>query len=299
MTSPRIVFILCPAYHGATLLSLLLNNHGRVFTLADTNPTREYDQGCTCGKMVSTCDFWEGVRASVGWREAQDLPNLMPLYPMFSRNEVLNKSLNTALSVTAAKAGKGIWNIGGKPARSFQIMYRNFLKYCQGIAHHEVFVDGEKSLLKFMTVASMGFPVAGVIHLVRDPRGYAHSCRKYFPDRSMEDIAKDWATHHARIRRFTGLFPDIPVLTVRHEDLASTPQAEMDRVFDFMGLASQEVVCPPVDLRKHHLMGNKMLAAFDGSVQADDAWQKTLSPADCQTVMTAAGPLAGEFGYFL
>lgn len=48
-----------PAFHGATLFSLLLNNHPRISTLSDTLPFREHlDYFCSCKRRINECEFW-------------------------------------------------------------------------------------------------------------------------------------------------------------------------------------------------------------------------------------------------
>src|SRR5690606_6947310 len=127
------------------------------------------------------------------------------------------------------------WKLAGKPARDFRGTYEAFLQSCREQAPYDVFVDGEKSILKFMTLASMGLPVGGVIHLYRDPRGYAASCCKYTtPQPSAAQAGLGWARQHKKIDFFTGLFWHIPVFTLRYEDLARRPQAVMDEVYAFM-----------------------------------------------------------------
>jgi len=292
-----IFFVLCPSYHGATLLSALLNNHSEVLSLGDTNPTLTFDQGCSCGDKVSACAFWDHVRECTGWKADDGLPTLLPSYPYLSRSNTINKAAVTALALAGEKLGKTVWSAGGRPARRFHDTYGNFLRACRTWAPHKAFVDGEKSLLKFMTVASMGFPVKGVIHLTRDPRGYVNSALKYVKGATTEQLAMEWADHHRRIQRLVGMFGKIPSMTLRYEDLSDRPQAVMEEVFAFMGLDSQDVVCAPKDPKKHHMIGNKMLQSFDGTVQQDRIWETVFPTAEQDAVTKRLGNLLDEFGY--
>ena len=292
-----IYFVLSPSYHGATLLSLLLNNHSDILSLGDTNPTRSFDQTCSCGETVSACEFWSFIRERTGWRETDDTPNLLPQYPYLSRSKTLNHGLGTALALTANTIGRTAWNIAGKPADRFQGAYRSFLDACQTWAPHRVFVDGEKSLLKFMSAASMGFNVKGVIHLTRDPRGFLCSAHKYLPDMTSEQLVDAWAVQHRRIRRYVRRFEGIPCLTLRYEDLAANTDDCMEGIFDFMGLPHQSVVKRPDDPRKHHLIGNNTLQKFDGEVRLDQRWQTTLSTPDQKLAVRQAGNMFESFGY--
>ncbi len=292
-----IYFVLCPAFHGATLLSLLLNNHGRVFALGDTNPTRAYDQTCACGEKVSDCDFWAYIAENIKFDPEENLPNLLPVYPRLHAKEKTNKAMNTALSVAARHLGSWLWILGGDPAHQFADRYRDFLDAASKWAPHDVFIDGEKSLLKYMVCASMGFPVGGVIHLTRDPRGYATSRMESGGTKDPAALAKEWADQHRRIELFGRLFSGKRYLRVRYEDLIKDPQRLMDRLFTFMGVGPEPVIGPPKDPRKHHLMGNKMLQIFTGEVKTGESWRKSMHPAHGESIAAAAEPLFSAYGY--
>ncbi len=246
---------------------------------------------------MSACEFWSFIRERTGWRQADDIPNLLPQYPYLSQSKKVNHSLGTALALTANTFGKTVWKVAATPANRFHEAYENFLKACQVWAPHRVFVDGEKSLLKFMSAASMGFDVRGVIHLTRDPRGFLCSAHKYLPDMTSSQLVDAWAVQHRRIRRYVARFSDIPCLTLRYEDLAGNADEALSKVFDFMHLPQQVVVRTPGDVRKHHLIGNKTLQKFDGDVRLDRQWQTTLSTPDQELAVRQAGGMFETFGY--
>src|SRR5918911_1327506 len=57
----RVAFVVCPPFHGATLLALLLNNHSQISALGDMLPLRDRNQLCACGQPSRKCDFWSTV----------------------------------------------------------------------------------------------------------------------------------------------------------------------------------------------------------------------------------------------
>jgi hypothetical protein len=225
------------------------------------------------------------------------MPNLLPQYPYITRRKTLNQALDIVLSLAAQRLGKGIWRVAGKPPQQFRRTYGDFLGVCQSWAPHRVFVDGEKSVVKFVVAASMGFPVKGVIHLTRDPRAFMYSARKYLPDWTSQDIVTAWTEQHGRILRFVAEFPDTPSMRLRYEDLAERPEQAMADILDFMGLRQEDVVCAPRNARKHHLIGNDMLRTFDGTVKPDKTWQTAMAAQDRDFVLAHTGALARTFGY--
>lgn len=86
-------FVLCPGFQGATLISLILNNHSQLFALGDTNPTRRYDQRCACGERVSLCNFWQGLRRHADTDRFKSYENMLPIYPKFVPNHKVNQVL--------------------------------------------------------------------------------------------------------------------------------------------------------------------------------------------------------------
>lgn len=75
------------------------------------------------------------------------------------------------------------------------------------------------------------FPTARFIHLVRDPRAVAHSLARSNVHRSNALYAARRWNNDVR----AGLALD-PVLTVQYESLVSQPEAELERVCEFLGL---------------------------------------------------------------
>lgn len=74
-------FVLSPSYHGATLLSKLINAHPELTALGDTFPSNAFDQVCGCGERVSKCPFWQAVKSDVGGERYLSNRVMLPQYP--------------------------------------------------------------------------------------------------------------------------------------------------------------------------------------------------------------------------
>ena len=94
------------------------------------------------------------------------------------------------------------------------------------------------------------FPDARSVHVVRDPRGAVASMQRAAdewwvkPDSfggTAEDVLAAWAEVEERVLAAKEQ-EAAPILTVRLEDLAADPHAEMARVFDFLDLDLVPVV---------------------------------------------------------
>ena len=98
VNTPKYFVLLCPSFHGATMLSALLSNHSAICSAGDGNPaTRDPNLiPCKCGRKIASCDFWQGIaglKAAAGGPMADlwfpTTPAMMPA----SGNLLLAKAL--------------------------------------------------------------------------------------------------------------------------------------------------------------------------------------------------------------
>jgi hypothetical protein len=291
-------FILAPSYHGVTTLSARANLHPDILSLGNGNPLQHEEQICSCGEDVHEfCPFWTKAAEAIEKDENDPLPNLLPHSPYIASNKTLNKWINSVLALIANEIGPKTWKMFYEPAERFYGIHDRFLSFCQEWTPHKIFFDAERSVLKFMAMASMGFPVKGVIHIVRDPRGYAAAWKRYYPETTAEKLGMEWAASHTRIRRLAHAFPKVPFMIVKYEDLMEQPVQTYEKVLKFMKLevfAESEMALDP---RKNHLLGLQSIDHVAGMVPKADNWRESLHPEDQDRVVKAAGSLFAELGY--
>lgn len=290
-------FILGPAYHGAGMLAWRLNHHPDVLSLGTCNPQRDEDQMCSCGNTVSTCPFWKEVVKNTGAQQDDPLNTLLPHSPFLSKSYALNSWLNGMIAVAANEVSPKCWKMVYEQAERFYGIHDKFLTLCREQARHKVFVDAERSNLKFMVMASMGFPVKGVIHLTRDPRGYSNSWKKYYPESAVEKPTVDWVATHTRIKRLQSLFPKIPFLRIKYEDLLENPEETTKKALNFIRAKDVEPEEMQIPENKSHLMGLGPQDTLGASAPKADNWRESLHPEDQERVLKVVGPLFAEFGY--
>lgn len=198
----RIYFILAPDHHDTVSVSAALNDHPAILSLGRGNPSRTHDETCSCGEAVSACPFWSKMKEAAENDESIEeervfpFPCILPHIPVLMEKDAMNKVIVALLSVAANEVGYKIWRIATEGAERFFGMHDRFLAAAQEWYPHKVFVDGEGSTLKFMAMASMGFPVYGVFHLVRDPRAYVAEQRQKQPGVSVEKLVLEWVGRH-------------------------------------------------------------------------------------------------------
>lgn len=278
-------FVLCPPYHGATLLAVLLNNHKAITSLGDAVPTKDFIQTCSCGESVVNCGFWNELAEQLGNKD--DICSVLPYLNIGKRTRT------TAL---------GGLIFGSWIAKLYLGDYlERYISFCQSIlkiTKKNIFIDGEKIITKVSVLRALLGKKATirVLHLTRDPRGFLNSCKKYIPGITVAETARMWM-NHSWIARLKGPFLRCEYLKLRYEDLCLNPDKTMSKVFAFYGVQNEKVVKNPEDFSSFHLMGNKMLMQFDGNINLDLEWKTSLSENEKKEILALTAPLSTQFGY--
>ena len=286
MASKKIYVILCPSYHGATLLSLVMGNHSRIFALGDTIPRRSFlSSPCGCGEPIAACAFWQRVRSAVG---DDDPVELVSSRPRILSSPLLNAGLVVATGLLATKLGMTY------RTRSFVNANEAFLRVCAEFKEFDIFIDGYKSLSRYLALKTAGFPIAGVIHLVRNPRSFVASAkRNKLP---IEKSARRWTRFHKGIP-LVAKWAGERLFQIRYEDFCADPNVELSRLQSWMDLPSEDLKRP---LGKGvHWIGSASMIGFDGQIRKIDAPRTHLTREESEIVRRITGRCAHEFGYAL
>lgn len=296
----ELTVVLCPSYHGATLLALLLNNHSRVSHLGDTLPGRDtLWHVCACGQRIDKCEFWTSLAEDLDAGRFVNESSLLPLTPRLLAGRTMNTAANRLSAGASLALGAWAWQWRPSAARSFAETMSRFGAWVCARQGTTMFVDGTKSITRFLALYALLKPSrARVIHLTRDPRAFLASYRKYFDvPPSPVRIGRMWTSYHQSVRLLVKDRTGIDYLCVRHEDLCASPEYEVQRMLRFLALAPEDLIQAPRWPEKHHLLGNAMVFSFDGHIRADTRWRDDVS-ADAQTeVMSVAGAVAKRYGY--
>jgi hypothetical protein len=292
-------FVLCPSYHGATLLALLLNNHTKISSLGDAIPRKTYDQRCACGKLVSQCAFWQQIEKALDTQRFVAQDALLPMYPRVCKNQQVNKAFNQALGLMSLYLGTHVWRALGRRGYEYTQMYLKFYQTVCDLQGTDIFTQGSKNLIEVLVIKSVLEKKASlkIIHLSRDPRAYFHSRKKYYPSTTIQFAASKWKSYHRMVTKLQHSLGATNYLFLRYEDLCREPSESMRDVFDFFHVEYQDVCHAPRNPRKHHLMGNKMMFSFNGTIQGDYSWQERVSYEEQMMLLERTQPFSARFGY--
>jgi hypothetical protein len=172
-------------------------------------------------------------------------------------------------------------------------MSESFLSACKKESSFDIFVDGHKSISRYVALKAGGFPLRGVIHLVRDPRAFAASSKRA-TEVPVHASARQWINLHRTINRVTRWCRE-RVYTLRYEDLCASPREELTRLQNWLG-ASPEMLLRPVDPRLHWL-GNGSMRSFTGEIRNSEKWKSELTGRERSCVENLTYRLAATYRY--
>lgn len=288
-------FVLCPSFHGATLLSILLNAHPDIVALGDTVP--KWEQICACQEKVLECDFWHPILEAIKPYQSSGSWVLNHL-PEFFDSSAMNRNASLMLAAMGLVHHKLARAAGGDRLATYLAGHQALRLAALKQTGASIFVDGQKSLTKALLhkgAFSKDIPVR-IIHLTRDPRGFLASDKRSNRFRNLETSARQWKAGHNRIALLTKRFLHMDYFRIRYEDICASPENMADKLQAFLGARPHKIS----DLKKkeeYHLLGNKMLHHFDGRIRLSTKWKEELTSAEAVRMLHLTRPLSQEFGY--
>lgn len=296
-SAPGYFALLCPSFHGATMFSALLSAHSMICSAGDGNPRPRpgHRMPCKCGRRIDSCEFWIGLKALSDTHGGPHDGAWFATTPQIvARSAAANRLAVKALTAASYASGNDVMmRAFPRASAKFVEMVGAYASYCCDYHGKSVFFDGEKSFSKYCSLQACGFPIAGVVHLVRDARAFVASSKKR--NVGVETASRAWLAIHKRLDDMASWRGRTRVFRLRYEDLVETPDKELEAIATFMGLAPERLTRPP-ELDRLHLIGNS-LAGFDGVPRKGDGWQGKLTNGEVDTVVRHCGPLMRKLGY--
>lgn len=304
MKNLSIAFLLSNWYSGATLLSLLVNQHKQIITNGEGfyHPNAGADTMCSCGKTVRECSFYKRAAASM-WSGDDFDRKKFAVIPQFSENEILNRILsNTRWPGRWRRSAIYAFPNTRKQYMDYIEHHVEFMKNAASIAGASIYFDGTKSIRRAeMFLSEDQYKFSPIVLLVRDPLSWCASWIRNRPDkRDIDRAIWTWTEYLRRSFLLKECFPTVPFLVVRYEDLCECPKEQLDEIESFLGLPEQiskVLENKSYQIEGQHVLGNNMRFTFDGKIKKGKDRSEELFESEKIQVLQKCAPWMEKLGY--
>lgn len=304
---------------------MLLGAHSDVCTVGELKATHlgnPEDYRCSCGSLITQCDFWHDVSRAMAKRGIEgfdithagtsifDVPSgyarrlLAPLY----RDSALESIRDHALALSQA------WRL-----HYHETQRRNgaLVKSLQELTNAKVIVDSSKIALRLKYLLQIPGLDIKVIRLVRDGRAVAltytdewsfadasdpalrgggSGTRRKPPRRNMADAAREWKRSNEAADCLVKRLPADRWTQVRYEELCARPAQTLERLCDFLEIDPAKINLNFRSCRQH-IIGNGMRLDSTDEIKLDDRWRSNLSANELAIFDKTAGVLNRKYGF--
>ena len=291
--------LMCPSFHGSTLLSILLNNHKNISCLGDTNPILDIGLPCGCYHPVDTCPFWvQLLKEAEPFITPSSLgKGPLPFRPGLFPGKWLNKKITSFFTLIHLHKGVNLWPHKHTELKKYLHIQHMIKKYTCKSLKTETYMDGSKNLVNLS--CSLSQPSCNnthILHLVRDPRAYFYSTKKYRPTCSAKKTAKDWLSYHTMVEK-AAYRHKTPYLKIRLEDMCRNPETNLKEICAFLKVDFDNLERAPDKSSNFHIIGNSMIHRFDGKLVYDEKWKDETSEEEQSTIIKYSKKLFDRYGY--
>lgn len=290
---------------GSTIIANALGSADGVQSVGEINNLWERGFGsdllCSCERPFSECEEWSVVAEKAFGSDRQEVAR---------QAAEATADLGNTWLVRRRLPVLGRWE-GGKDADYIGLLKRLY----DSVAEHSrarVLVDASKIPWHAASVTGVpGFEVY-VLHVVRDPRGVAHSHRKkvrydtddakslYMDRHGVTFSSLAWVYRNRLTESEWGRSPRY--MRLRYEDFIADPAGTLSDFFRFVGEPDLRV--PFTDdgalllAPAHNISGNpSRFQTGPMHLRVDDAWRNDLPPAVAAYVRLLTWPHMAHFGY--
>ncbi|GIF52815.1 sulfotransferase family protein [Asanoa ferruginea] len=303
----RLLFVGGLGRSGTTLVERLLGELPGVCALGEVvhlwQRDIRSDERCGCGTRFSACAFWErvGQLAFGGWDNV-DVYRVLALQAAVERTRHIPRLASPRLPDDYREQ-----------VQEYAGYYAAVYRAAAEVTGASVLVDSSKHSALAHCLRWAPDLDLRVAHVVRDPRGVAHSWTKvvarpetdgesemtrYSPGRS----ALLWNAHNAAF----GLLArrGVPLLRVRYEQFVADPRAGLGALAGFAGLSLGAsdldfLTESHADLTVGHSAAGNPMRFSVGRIplRRDDGWLRGLPATDRRLVGAVCAPLLRAYGY--
>lgn len=306
----RVLFIAGVGRSGTTVVERMLNELPRAFAVGESiflwKRGLLAGERCGCGEPFASCPHWSAVgdRAFGGWDQV-DAAGMADARANVDRTRRVPALL--ARRRTDALSDEQRWYLDH--------LVRVLVAAAEVGGDRPVLLDSSKHLSSAALMTLDPRLEVRMLHLVRDPRGVAHSRMrtKRRPEADNVIMSKITAQHAAARWMSDNVGYEalaargVPTLRLRYEDLMADPGAALVGIARFAGietapgdLAFLEGRTARFTTPMHSAAGNPVRFAGDElTIRTDQSWQDEMADGPRRVVTAIASPMMLRYGYAL
>ncbi len=308
MSKIKLVYIAGDGRSGSTLLDRLLGEVDGLFSCGEIwncwNRAFVENQKCACDAEFSECEYWQrvvnSVENSVG---VFDVDALIKIQKRIMRIRYVPYMIFPAVRPKwySALLQKYI---------SIILPFYTSISLCSDAKY---IVDSSKMPIYGLLLYATGKFDLHIIHLVRNSLAVAYSWKRrkvrpeiagaivYMPVQSCFESALGWVKHNLLSGLLTKL--NEKSMLMRYEDLTSSPQQAMNKIFSMTDLNVSSPVngANMIELGSNHIISGNPMRFKRGriTIQNDTEWKTDMKNIDKIVVTIIAAPLMLLYRYNL
>jgi glycosyltransferase involved in cell wall biosynthesis len=308
-SAPAVVYIAGSGRSGSTLVERTIGalpgyvNVGELIDLCRrVVPNNEL---CGCGRPFDQCPYWRAVgqRGFGGWGDA-------PLREMHALQVAVARQRHLPRLLAPPRSGRGFGRGFGAALSRYAELYLRLYQVIAEEASAQVVVDASKWPAQAVALARGGVDLR-VIHLVRDPRGVAHSLarpdiqRPHAVDKtdlmassSPLETALRWTATQSEIELLRLL--GVPLTVLRYEDFVRAPAESISSALRALQLPGGGPELAHIDgdsivLGVSHGLSGNPSRFIQGRIELrrDDRWHTEMRLRDRVAVTAVTAPALG------
>ena len=241
----KILFILGIGRSGSTMLDLMLGSHSEGFSLGDISKLPEI-----VGRRGPTAQLSPD---STFWQDRFTPEDIVQLAKGFSGRRLHQYvPLKLEQGIRGVLGNDAIFNpytlLFDKIQKTLLIDSSKYPHWVQQRLQAREFTSGKLE--------------AYVCHLVRDGRAVLNSYRRVFPDRTDEQISRNWLNNFEQSDAIYQAFPSSRRIRVRYEELATETEETVQSVCHLLGMPFEPNMLKYWEGDHHYITGSRSARAM-------------------------------------
>lgn len=293
-------FLLSNWYSGATVLSILLNNHRQITCNGETFPFLDQtadELQCSCGESLTDCEFYKYSAEHFRLGNTYN-PAYFGRLPIISAHDILQRTFE---SFRLHKIRDILCNLNPRYqhiVHTFIKQHKEFFERACKFDNSTIYLDGTKSIRRAELFANYGDKPIRILHCIRDGRKFIPTYLKV-SKLSVKDIQlaiRRWVDYIEMVNELKNRYPNIQIKTIRHEDLCSDTESTVKDICDFLEVSWDENIFDFTN-SKYHILGNQMRHKFDGTISESDKWKSFYTDEIFDKTTESLKPYLKQYGY--